>query len=207
MGGYALAKVLSIARANAYQALNGLEAKGAVIASGDEPRRFRPVAPDALFAQIVDRQSRQLDALETALRPGGAATGAADTVRIRARRSLEELLLRTAARTKDLVQCIAPAAMLERLVPAWHKRIADGLATRLWAIGEGGDKLPIPLTGRRSLDAVAEPLGGPPVILVSTGVAIAAVLPAAESEVQGFWSNDQILVGLTGSLFKVITTA
>ncbi len=39
--GYALAKDLSIARANAYQALNGLVAKGAAIQTDDQPQRYR----------------------------------------------------------------------------------------------------------------------------------------------------------------------
>jgi DNA-binding MarR family transcriptional regulator len=205
LGGYALAKALAIARANAYQALHGLETKGAVKATTEEPRRYRPVAPDALFAQIVERESRQLDVLEAALRAGSMA-GAPDMIRFTGQRSLDEQALRMAARTTDLVDCLGPASLLERLAPVWHKRAADGSQTRLWVTGDGGEKLPIPIAGRIGPDSVAAIFGGLPVVLASPAAAIVAVEQAVGGDLQGFWSNDRVLVGLAHAALRALTS-
>ena len=60
--GYALAKALSIARANAYQALNGLVAKGGAIRTHEAPQRYRAERPDARvsFANVPDTKTLPL---------------------------------------------------------------------------------------------------------------------------------------------------
>ena len=62
--GYAVAKQLGIARANAYQALNGLVTKGAATLIDDNPQRFRAVRPDALLARISSEEAGKLARLE-----------------------------------------------------------------------------------------------------------------------------------------------
>lgn len=134
LGGYALAKALSIARANAYQALDGLAAKRAVSPTGERPQRYRPLQPSALLALIVERQTAQLDRLEQQLgRHEDAGTPGA--VAISSRRALEELALRTAARSPGELTCVGPGWLVEALSPAWHKRAADGSPSRSGSSG------------------------------------------------------------------------
>jgi sugar-specific transcriptional regulator TrmB len=92
--GYRLSKALSVARANTYQALNGLVAKGAARARQETPKVFRAVAPDALLALVARGQARQLDRLERQLHERGGA-GEPATVPFRGERELQELVLRT----------------------------------------------------------------------------------------------------------------
>ena len=201
LGGYALAKALSIARANAYQALNGLEVKGAVERTPGTPRRYRPVRPDALFAAIVHREARKLDALEAALREAPGSAGAT-LLAIHGARSVEDLMLRTAARTKQAVKCLAPSELLERLAPVWHKRAADGSETQLWIAGEGEPELPIPFVGRVPPEA-ANLLGSGAAILAADPIVIVAAVTGAETS--GYWSNDRVVFGLTGLALRALT--
>src|SRR5262245_53013412 len=83
--GYAVGRELSIARANAYQALRGLVAKGAATVTGETPPKFRAVRPEALYAQIVDTQTRKLDKLESDL-ARAPQSGADPVIRVGGRR-------------------------------------------------------------------------------------------------------------------------
>jgi sugar-specific transcriptional regulator TrmB len=154
LSGYALANALSVARANAYQALHGLVAKGAATRLGDgRPQRFRPVQPAALFTAIAERSARQLDALEADL--GHQSLGTAATVAIAGRRALVDTALRTAARYPGNVTCLARAAELAALAPAWHKRAAAKWPADLWCLGElpASLDLPVPVHQLHPADA------------------------------------------------------
>jgi hypothetical protein len=78
-----------------------------------------------LFALIVERQTAKLDRLEHQLGDRNDA-GAPGAVAISNRRALEELALRTAARSPGELTCVGPGWLIEVLSPAWHKRAADG---------------------------------------------------------------------------------
>src|SRR5207237_10905226 len=62
--GYAVSRDLLVARANVYQALRALVAKGAAVSTGEKPQRFRAVKPRDLYAGIVERENGKLDSLE-----------------------------------------------------------------------------------------------------------------------------------------------
>src|SRR5947209_1102969 len=91
--GYGLARELSMARANAYQALRGLVSKGAAVIVGEEPQRFRAVRPDTLYAQIVERHARRLEELQITL-AGSRHSGADTIVWLGTERALVELTSR-----------------------------------------------------------------------------------------------------------------
>ena len=192
LGGYALAKALSIARANAYQALHGLVAKGAATRLAGRPERFRPVQPAALFAAIAQRSARQLDALEAEL--GHQPAGAAATVPIAGRRALLDTAMRTAARSSSPVTCVAPAAELAALAPAWHRRAAAGWSADLWCLGEppNGTGLPFPVRPLPSSGAEGYFAGA----IFALHTAAAAVLARLEAGgATGFWTSDEVLAG------------
>jgi len=203
LGGYTLAKVLSIARANAYQALHGLEAKGAAEGTQDVPRRFRPLQPEVLLAAVVDREARKIDTLELAVRSAPAGGGRQTAAPIGSLRSLEDLILRTAARTMETVECLGPAQMIERLAPVWHKRVADGSPTRLWIAGTGGDRLPIQVSGRVQFPE-DDVVGASAILVLAGSVAIAGVIHPTEAH--GFWTNDPLQVWLARLALRHLTS-
>lgn len=130
--GYAVAKEISIARANAYQALNGLVSKNAAVLIDENPLRFRAIRPDALLARIAGIEAGKLAAFELQVRERGG-TGDDAIVPLEGERGLLEVLTRWAGRTEGEVWCVAPQRLLDALQPVWRKREADGSITRLWA--------------------------------------------------------------------------
>ena len=78
--GYAVAKSSGLARANAYQALDGLVRRGAARRSATIPARYAALAPDAVVAEIERRTKRDLEALGATLRglPRAEAAAAVD---------------------------------------------------------------------------------------------------------------------------------
>lgn len=176
--GYGVAKHLSIARANAYQALDALASKGAATASTEAPRSYRAVAPEGVLALVTQQQAANLDRLEAELATV-AQLGEPTTVRFSGERRLDEIVLRTAARA-DTVRCVGSESILRRLVPIWRKREQDGALTAL------------------------KPIEGPGVhfILITPSAAIAAV---QSDELQGFWSSDPVVVGLASAALKALS--
>lgn len=198
--GYAVAKQISIARANGYQALDGLVSKGLATLAGEEPRLYRPVSPEGVLARLSQDQSARLDALEAqiaALEPTGDAT----TVYWTGERRLEELVLRTAARS-DAVRCAGPSTLLRRLVPVWRKRAQDGAPTELHPIGQGADDFPLPVGDAVDAQNVRTRFHGRlPFLLLTESAAIAGL---AEPEPGGFWSSDPLLRGLVQSALEFL---
>jgi AcrR family transcriptional regulator len=188
-----------MARANAYQALHGLEAKGAAERTVDAPPRFRPIHPEALLAAIVDRQASRIEALALALRRSPQQDVQPSSAMIHSLRALDDLILRSAARAREAVDCLGSAELLRRLAPAWHKRLADELETRLWVVGEGGGDLPIPPAGHVAPDTV----GGGLTLALSSTLIVAAVVGR---DTQGFWSNDPLQVWLGAAALRSVTS-
>jgi hypothetical protein len=200
--GYQLSKALSVARANTYQALHGLAAKGAARAGQETPKVFRAVAPDALLALVARGQARQLDRLEGQLRERGGA-GEPGTVPFRGERELQELVLRTAARAVDPVSFMASGRHLSLLLPVWRKRAADGAETKLWAVGAPPERFPLPIEGQVDADSVRGHFGGAATILFSPGAAILAT--ERSGSLSGLWSSDPILVGAASASLAALT--
>ena len=206
LSGYALAKALSIARANAYQALHGLVGKGAATRLGGRPERFRPVQPAALFAAIAQRSARQLDALEAEL--ARQPLGAAATVAIAGRRALQDAALRTAARSPGAVTCLGPADELVALAPAWHRRAAAEWPTELWCLGSAPPSAELPIAPPpRPLDpSVADAYFAAPIFaLITPARAILARLEADGPA--GFWTSDVVLRGAARATIAHLTAA
>src|SRR3989442_5788599 len=65
--GYAVARAVRLARANAYGALDGLVARGATVRVPGRPTRYPPADPQALLAQITAAHSEALHRLSLAL--------------------------------------------------------------------------------------------------------------------------------------------
>lgn len=201
--GYALAQALTIARANAYHALRGLVAKGAVTPTDARPERYRPLGPDALFALIAEREARKLDRLETALAAAPSAGGPV-IVPISGERALLDLAMRTAAREEGAVLCLAPGAMLTALAPAWHKRSRAKAETVLWVLGgDPAPPLPIPPTGQLEVDWIARFFPERPFVLTTPSAAIIA--SPAGGGATGYWTSTPVLVRAISTMAALLS--
>jgi len=189
--GYAVARALSIARANAYQALDGLVTKGAaVLVNEAAPKRYRAVQPRALFAAILASENRKLDELERQMtsQPAG---GAAPLQHLRGERALSDLAIRAIVRTEGEVACYAPADRLTVLAQAFRAREAAGRASRVLTPDPAPEAFPVAVTvvdRSRLPSALAEGT----ILLLADG-ALAATVTGDPS---GIWSEAPMFVAL-----------
>jgi sugar-specific transcriptional regulator TrmB len=199
--GYGVARALSIARANAYQALDALVAKGAAIVDGGTPRRYRAVQPRTVFARILDSETRKLDELERQLgdQPSG---GAEPATRVRGMRALNDLVVRSIIRAEGPVRCLADAEHLRGWAPAIRARAAAGRPLELWLADDGSVDLAV-APQAASPDRVRQALGTSPVVLIADGVLLASF----DAEAEGIWSESAFLVGLAESALRDLTRA
>ena len=189
--GYALAKALSIARANTYQALNGLVAKGAATSSDDQPQRYRAERPDAMLARIIDAQARRLDVLESQIQSIGQRSGAT-IVGLLGTRGLLDIALRTLALEPGEVICVGTSDLIAALGPAWHRRAMDSHPSAVWIIGK--DPADLPVDPRGLIDeARAEVLFGGAVFLLLAGDV--AVIARVGENTSGYWTSDTTICG------------
>jgi sugar-specific transcriptional regulator TrmB len=189
--GYALAKELSIARANAYQALNGLVAKGAAGATQDQPQRYRAERPDAILARVIDSEARKLDALAAQVDTVGQREGAA-IVELQGGRSLVDISLRTLAREPGEVTCLADPALVAVLGPAWRHRETASRMSSVWLLGEDPGDLPVSLAGLVETERTETLLGEGGFVLLAGDVAVIAT--ASGDEISGYWTSDATIV-------------
>ncbi|NIM48842.1 MAG: hypothetical protein GTN62_03545 [Gemmatimonadales bacterium] len=203
--GYALAKSLNLARANVYQALRGLRAKGAAVAleGGQGPQIFRAVAPAAVLAMIAGQQAEKLDLLERQIRAAGS-TGSPTTVEIASERQLGELTLRTAARAEGPVTFLAPGRLMTALLPVWRKRAADSAPTSLWVVGEAPARFPLPLSGTVEPRVVLAHFDADAAVLAAPDAAILARI--AGETVRGLWSSNPVIRGAARATLTALTS-
>lgn len=196
--GYAIGKALGIARANAYQALDGLVTKAAAVAANEGPRTYRAVSPAALLAKVAADQAHRLERLERAVEQL-PASGAPQTVAVNGQRQLEELVLRTSARERGVVKCAAPLAPLQRLLPIWRKREKEGLPTEIWILGPDEGKFPVPVVGYLPTDSANAAFGTETLLLLVTPTAAIATLG---TPLMGFWTSDPLSRGLAAGALQ-----
>lgn len=197
---YAVARALSVARANAYQALDGLVAKGAaVLATEEAPRRYRAIQPQTVFARIVDNETRKLDALERQVLEQ-PRQGADPVTTVRGARALNDLVVRALIRAETGVRLLATSDRLGGWAPAIRARAAAGRSLELWsADGRAADLVVEPRTA--PAERVRDVLGEDPVLLIADGALIATMGPGAE----GVWSDARVIVGLVDSALRHLT--
>lgn len=200
--GYALAKELTIARANAYQALNGLVAKGAAVTTDDQPKRFRAERPDAILARVIEEEAQKLDALESQIQTVGQRDGAA-LVQIQGRRALLAIALRTLARAPGEVTCVGGPDLVLALGPAWRRRALDSRPSTVWLVGEDPGNLPVEPAGGIDASKSDKLFNGPVFLLLAGDVAVIACLDGEEAS--GYWTSDITIVGAARGLLAHLT--
>lgn len=194
--GYAVAKAAQIARANAYEALHGLVAKGAAVVVDRHPVRFRAVRGEALVARIAEEAARRLEELDRQLR-ADAVSGADAIVPVRGYRAFVDVMMRTVAGEDGLVTCIVPADLIAATLPAWRKRAAVAAPTDLWTVGPGDAGGALEPRGSVSIERITERFGGPAVLVHTPTASVVGTIAGDASA--GYWTSDPTLVSTVGS--------
>jgi len=197
--GYAVAKQLNIARANAYQALDGLVAKQAAALGGTNPRRYRVVQPQALLTIIGEAQARKLDRLEHQVL-AQPALGAEPFVRLEGDRAIRETATRGIVRAELQVLCVAPPSELRALGPAFRARTAAGRPASAWSLGPGAET-GLALAGEVTGETLRRHFPGPVMLLIADGALVTSVGDGAS----GYWSLDPLIQGAVRAAISAIT--
>jgi len=135
--GYAVAHAIGVARANAYQALEGLARRGAARRSSSRPVRYAAFPPGTLVAELARTFQHNLATLEDELRslPSATADGASETVLVSGAARLLALAGEVAGVARsELLGVYGP--WVAALAPALDAARSRGASVRLVALGE-----------------------------------------------------------------------
>jgi HTH-type transcriptional regulator, sugar sensing transcriptional regulator len=180
--GYGIARAASLARANAYSALEGLVAKGAARVEGGRPRQYRPEAPAGLIARIAHNHGIALDRLSTDLETI-AVPSTPTVVEIESGRAVLPLITHNVARAGRSVRLLAPPDAFPLLAPALRRPVSAGLPVSLWSTG------PVEL-GFAPVELVSGDHGWPGMPIIAVVDDRSAILGFRQgNEVRGHWST------------------
>jgi hypothetical protein len=199
-GGYAVAQYVGVARANTYQAIAALVTKGAVTRISEDPIRVRALRPDSLLALVASRRGDELTALDEQIRRRGRVEATDGLVPISSTRSLNETATRLIVREEGLISAVAPTTFFAATTPAWRKREADGRSSELWRYGPAID-------GILGVDVLPEHLNRffPPSPLLISATAGAIWCVSDDGGTRGWFSQDQLCIGLTRAAIATIS--
>jgi len=193
--GYGIARAASLARANAYSALEGLVSKGAARVEGTRPKRYRPEAPTALIARISSDHGQALDSLREHL----AEITVPDSptlVEIESARGSLQLIAHDVGRATASVRLLAPADAYPILTPSLRKAAASGVALDLRSV----EAVELPFA---TVNLAHEGHQWPGQPLVAVVDAKSAVMAARSgTEVRGHWSTAPAFVAAAALAFE-----
>jgi hypothetical protein len=201
-GAYAIARRLSIARANAYQALDGLVAKRAASQVGLRPRRYRATQPQTLLASIIQGQAARLDQLEKQM-GDVPQEGERPLVQLTGARAVRDAATRAILRASQPVRCLGSPQEIEALAPAIRARIAGGRQLSVWTVA-GGSGMAVVGGGLVPVEAVTRRFAAVPLLLVGDGALAAAESPAGLS---GYWGSDPVFSGTVSAAIDALVTS
>jgi sugar-specific transcriptional regulator TrmB len=137
--GYAVSKAAGLARANTYQALDGLVRRGAARRSATIPARYAALTPDAVVGELERGFRRDLETLHQALRTlPRAARASGDGVTVFDRwDEFEQHAATTVIRAREEVLAVA-GGWAGTVLGALADRAAQGLAVRAVSLGDAG---------------------------------------------------------------------
>lgn len=200
--GYAIAKRLSVARANAYAALNGLVSKQAAQVAGEAPALYKAIQPRAVLARIVRDTSaslaaleHQIDTLSPAAQPGIVPFGGSA--------EFGGILLRLVVREPEPVRFLAAERELVETLPVWRARRAHGRPSEIWTIGAAPPGFPVELAGSVAAAAVRALLGEELTLALTPSAAVLSRSGAAGPT--GYWTSDATILGAVRGALTAVT--
>src|SRR2546427_3031969 len=164
--GYAVARAVRLARANAYGALDGLVSRGAAVRMPGRPTRYRPADPQALLAQITAAHGEALDRLSRALADAARSTEP-ETKTLAGARAVANVVLQLVARAERRVEGVLAAELWRATLPAW-RRAAARAQVQLRIAGDAPTEAPEPVLG-------PTPPDHPTVLVIDNTQTLAAV--------------------------------
>ena len=183
--GYAVARAVRLARANAYGALDGLVSRGAAVRIPGRPTRYRPADPQALLAQIAAAHGEALDRLSRALADAARSTEP-ETKTLAGARAVANVVLQLVARAERRVEGVLAAELWRATLPAW-RRAAARAQVELRIAGDAPTEAPELVLG-------TTPPHHPTVLVIDNTQALAAV--GSADGLAAVWTSHPAIVAL-----------
>jgi len=183
--GYAVARAVRLARANAYGALDGLVSRGAAVRIPGRPTRYRPADPQALLAQITAAHGEALDRLSRALADAARSTEP-ETKTLAGARAVANVVLQLVARAEHRVEGVLAAELWRATLPAW-RRAAARAQVELRIAGDAPTEAPELVVG-------TTPPDHPTVLVIDNTQALAAV--GSADGLAAVWTSHPAIVAL-----------
>jgi len=183
--GYAVARAVRLARANAYGALDGLVSRGAAVRIPGRPTRYRPADPQALLAQITAAHGEALDRLSRALADAARSTEP-ETKTLAGARAVANVVLQLVARAEHRVEGVLAAELWRATLPAW-RRAAARAQVELRIAGDAPTEAPELVVG-------TTPPDHPTVLVIDNTQALAAV--GSADGPAAVWTSHPAIVAL-----------
>ena len=183
--GYAVARAVRLARANAYGALDGLVSRGAAVRIPGRPTRYRPADPQALLAQITAAHGEALDRLSRALADAARSTEP-ETKTLAGARAVANVVLQLVARAERRVEGVLAAELWRATLPAW-RRAAARAQVELRIAGDAPTEAPELVVG-------TTPPDHPTVLVIDNTQALAAV--GSADGLAAVWTSHPAIVAL-----------
>ena len=183
--GYAVARAVRLARANAYGALDGLVSRGAAVRIPGRPTRYRPADPQALLAQITAAHGEALDRLSRALADAARSTEP-ETKTLAGARAVANVVLQLVARAERRVEGVLAAELWRATLPAW-RRAAARAQVELRIAGDAPTEAPELVVGTTPPDH--------PTVLVIDNTQALAALGSADG-LAAVWTSHPAIVAL-----------
>jgi len=183
--GYAVARAVRLARANAYGALDGLVSRGAAVRMPGRPTRYRPADPQALLAQITAAHGEALDRLSRDLADAARSTEP-ETKTLAGARAVANVVLQLVARAERRVEGVLAAELWRATLPAW-RRAAARAQVELRIAGDAPTEAPELVVG-------TTPPDHPTVLVIDNTQALAAV--GSADGLAAVWTSHPAIVAL-----------
>lgn len=183
--GYAVARAVRLARANAYGALDGLVSRGAAVRIPGRPMRYRPADPQALLAQITAAHGEALDRLSRALADAARSTEP-ETKTLAGARAVANVVLQLVARAERRVEGVLAAELWRATLPAW-RRAAARAQVELRIAGDAPTEAPELVVG-------TTPPDHPTVLVIDNTQTLAAV--GSADGLAAVWTSHPAIVAL-----------
>ena len=183
--GYAVARAVRLARANAYGALDGLVSRGAAVRMPGRPTRYRPADPQALLAQITAAHGEALDRLSRALADAARSTEP-ETKTLAGARAVANVVLQLVARAERRVEGVLAAELWRATLPAW-RRAAARAQVELRIAGDAPTEAPELVVG-------TTPPDHPTVLVIDNTQTLAAV--GSANGLAAVWTSHPAIVAL-----------
>ena len=183
--GYAVARAVRLARANAYGALDGLVSRGAAVRMPGRPTRYRPADPQALLAQITAAHGEALDRLSRDLADAARSTEP-ETKTLAGARAVANVVLQLVARAERRVEGVLAAELWRATLPAW-RRAAARAQVELRIAGDAPTEAPELVVG-------TTPPDHPTVLVIDNTQTLAAV--GSADGLAAVWTSHPAIVAL-----------